>query len=181
MTLEAEGRDGFKVERRIRLRARHVSVRREDESPTGLDAEATQVLHHPFVRGARRDRAWDTCGVRSGEELRDTGPDPLRVQQGLRPQDHAVDDLHVQLTIHAPLQIRDGIEPLDRADSLRPGREFEFMAMGLVSLAPDGVLGRLGINDEPIEIEDEGADAFEGKRAHWSALWTHASSGVRAW
>ena len=124
---------------------------------TGREAKSLEVARHPSPRRARGDRepeAEPPCRVEivahpgTHRLERDQLGDPRLVRRSNRRR--------VEGAAGPGGEVGVGIEGVPGADAGRPGLEGEVAAVGHVDLLPGLELWALGVEDEPVEIEDEG-------------------------
>ena len=156
---DAEQRERLEVEIGPRLRARLVVVGGDDRVPADLLLEPRQVQVDPRARGAGDDRALETAAFRLREVLGDPGPQLLRLDQRelVRPP-ACVDPLALDRCADELLQVLDRLEAAVRTDSLGPAAERQLVPVLLVHALPRREGRHLGVEDEAVEVEEEGAD-----------------------
>src|SRR6266849_583634 len=126
------------------------------------DAEPFEMALHPIPGRARGDPYLHARGPRRHGQIRHPGPQGLGPHELEPPRDPAVDDVLRQRSANSLLQEALGMERLVRgAHGLHPQLEGQRHSARLVNLLPRSVDGLLGLEDEAVEIEDEGTDQLE--------------------
>ena len=140
----------------MRLHARHVLRAAEDVEAVG-EAEPLEVAGHPSPRRARGDRQPETEPPRRVQIVAHSGTHRLeRDQLGDSRLVRRPDRRRVEGAAGPGGEVGVRIEGVPRADAGRPGLEGEVAAVGRVDLLPGLELRALGVEDEPVEVEDEG-------------------------
>ena len=155
-----EQAERLEIERGRRLCARGVAVGGADRVPADRLLEPLEMEVDPAARRARDDRALQPVTARGGEIVDDAGPHLLRLDQRELVRVAAVverdaverlaDEL-LEVAHRAPRRVR-------RADERRPQILRQLVAVLAVEHLPAGARVDLRVEDQTVEVEEEGAD-----------------------
>ena len=176
--LDVEARGGQEEELGIGLDLSHV-VAGHDHVEEVADAVAPQPAGHPPAGAARGDRATEAEGLRVAEQRfhprqQRLAFTPLRGRRLHLGQNR----LAVQRATEESVQVIERVEPPVGPERVLPFVQADRLATALVGGEPRFEDRRLGVDDEAVEVEDDGGDpGRQGARPQPRAA---ASCAVRA-
>ncbi len=171
--LEGDRLPGFQAEpvQRLQVEVRSgfcpplVAVRARGRVPDVLDSEPADVGEHPRVACAADDRNVKTASLGGLQVVLDALAQPFGVRELeiplLVPREQRV---AVEGPAGQPLELPNRVEPLrEGADVRQPVRDEQLMPVLLVDLAPGAVGAGLGVDEQPVEVEEQAAYAVAGQ------------------
>jgi len=133
--------------------------------PDALEVEPPDVGEHPVVRGARDDRDPQVESLGSVQVGLDAVAKPLGVRQFELPLQVAREEfVAVESPAGQALELANRVEPfVEGADVRQPVGDEQLVPVFLVDLAPGAVGTGLGVDEQPVEVEEQAADAVGGQ------------------